>query len=175
MNRLKIFAVLGITVLFFSCNQPRIAYINVETLMQEYEATKELERSLSEQQAEYSKELDSLQAPFQEKLQNYYSNVDTMTAATKTRVEQELQQEQQFLQAKQQEISMILQNENQLKSEVLTKRVDSFVADYAKKESLNLVLGTTGKGTVLYGDAQMDITNNILELLNNAYSENTSK
>ena len=98
-----------------------------------------------------------------------------MSAATKTRVEQELQQEQQFLQAKQQEISMMLQNENQLKSEVLTKRVDSFVADYAKKESLNLVLGTTGKGTVLYGDEQMDITTSILELLNNAYSENISK
>ena len=79
------------------------------------------------------------------------------------------------MQAKQQEISMLLQNENQRESEILTKKVDSFVAEYAQKEKLNLILGTTGKGTVLYGDEQMDITHDILELLNTDYNNDTGK
>ena len=62
--------------------------------MQEYESTKELERILEEKQDAYSIELDSMQAPFQQKLQEYYSTVGTMSALTKTRWEQELQQEQ---------------------------------------------------------------------------------
>ena len=175
MKNWKLFFVLGIATLLFSCSQPKIAYINIEDLMQEYEATKELERLLAEKQAAYSKELDSMQAPFQQKLQEYYSTVGTMSALTKTRWEQELQQEQQVLQAKQQEISMLLQNENQRESEILTKKVDSFVAEYAQKEKLNLILGTTGKGTVLYGDEQMDITHDILELLNTDYNNDTGK
>jgi outer membrane protein len=173
MYKLKYFGLVGIVVLMFSCNQTKIAYINVETLMEKYEATIALEKSLAEKQAMYSRELDSLQAPFQQKLQEYYGNADKMSALNKARVERELQQEQQILQARQQEVTRLLQNENQLESEQLTKKVDSLVAEYANAKGYNLIFGTSGKGTVMYGDDALDITEEILELLNNSYSKST--
>jgi len=162
---------LAIAIVLVSCNQNKVAYIDVEVLMKDYEATKELESSLKEKQEKMAKELDSISAPFQLKVQQYYQNQQKMSAKKRAEVESALQQEQQFLQSKQQQASQLLQMENQEKSEVLTKRVDSFVADYAKVNGFNLILGTSGKGTVLYGEDSMDVTTEILEILNLDFSK----
>ena len=157
---------LAIAIVLVSCNQNKVAYIDVEVLMKDYEATKELETSLKAKQEKMAKELDSISAPFQLKVQQYYKNQQKMSAKKRSEVEGVLQQEQQFLQSKQQQASQLLQMENQEKSEILTKRVDSFVADYAKLNGFKLILGTSGKGTVLYGEDSMDVTTDILEILN---------
>jgi len=162
---------LAIAIVLVSCNQNKVAYIDVEVLMKDYEATKELESLLKEKQEKMAKELDSISAPFQLKVQQYYQNQQKMSAKKRAEVESALQQEQQFLQSKQQQASQLLQMENQEKSEVLTKRVDSFVADYAKVNGFNLILGTSGKGTVLYGEDSMDVTTEILEILNLDFSK----
>lgn len=168
---MKKLLILAIAFVVVSCNQTKVAYIDIETLMNDYEATKALEISLKAKQEKMAKELDSISAPFQLKVQQYYQNQQKMSSKKRAEVEQALQQEQQFLQSKQQQASQSLQMENQAQSEVLTKKVDSFVADYAKLKGFNLVLGTSGKGTVLYGDETLNVTNEILEILNLDYAK----
>ena len=168
---MKKLLILVIALVVVSCNQTKVAYIDIEILMKDYEATKALEMSLKAKQEKMAKELDSISAPFQLKVQQYYQNQQKMSAKKRAEVESVLQQEQQFIQSKQQQASQSLQMENQEMSEVLTKRVDSFVADYAKLKGFNLVLGTSGKGTVLYGDETLNVTNEILEILNLDYSK----
>ncbi len=153
-----------------SCNQPKIAFINVDDLMKDYDATKTLEEKLKARQEEMAKELDSIGAPFQLKVQQYYQDANKMSAQKRTETEQALQQEQQLLQASQQQAGQALQLENQTLSEALTKKVDSFVADYAKTKGIQLVIGTAGNGTVMYGDDKLDITGDILEILNKNHS-----
>ncbi len=45
------------------------------------------------------------------------------------------------------------------------------MADYAKAKGYQLIIGTSGKGTVMYGDEKMNVTTDILELLNKDYSK----
>ena len=168
---MKKLLILAIALVVVSCNQTKVAYIDIEILMKDYEATKALEISLKAKQEKMAKELDSISVPFQLKVQQYYQNQQKMSAKKRGEVESVLQQEQQFIQSKQQQASQYLQMENQEMSEVLTKRVDSFVADYAKLKGFNLILGTSGKSTVLYGDETLNITSEILEILNLNYSK----
>ncbi|MBT8317636.1 MAG: OmpH family outer membrane protein [Lutibacter sp.] len=168
---MKKLLIIAVAIMLSSCNQSKVAYIDLEVLMKDYEATKALELSLKEKQELMAKELDSLSAPFQLKVQQYYQNQQKMSAQKRAEVEQSLSQEQQFLQSKQSQASQLLQEENQEMSEVLTKRVDSFVANYAKTKGFNMILGTSGKGTVLYGDEALNITSEILEILNLDYSK----
>ena len=168
---MKKLLILAIALVVVSCNQTKVAYIDVEILMKDYEATKALEMSLKAKQMKMAKELDSISAPFQLKVQQYYKNQQKMSVKKRVEVENSLQQEQQFIQSKQQQASQILQLENQKESEVLTKRVDSFVADYAKLNGFNLILGTSGKGTVLYSDETLNVTSEILEILNLDYAK----
>lgn len=168
---MKKLLILAIALVVVSCNQTKVAYIDIEIIMKDYEATKALEISLKAKQEKMAKELDSISVPFQLKVQQYYQNQQKMSAKKRGEVESVLQQEQQFIQSKQQQASQSFQMENQEMSEVLTKRVDSFVADYAKLKGFNLIFGTSGKGTVLYGDETLNITNEILEILNLNYSK----
>ena len=166
---MKKLLLVAFVILFTSCNQTKIAYINVEDLMKGYDATKALEEKLKAKQEEMTKELDSIGAPFQLKVQEYYQNANKMSAQKRAETEQALQQEQQILQARQQQAGQVLQQENQTLSEALTKKVDSFVADYAKAKGIQLVFGTSGNGTVMYGDDKFNVTNDILDILNENY------
>ena len=166
---MKKLLLVAFVILFTSCNQTKIAYINVEDLMKGYDATKALEEKLKAKQEEMTKELDSIGVPFQLKVQEYYQNANKMSAQKRAETEQALQQEQQILQARQQQAGQVLQQENQTLSEALTKKVDSFVADYAKAKGIQLVFGTSGNGTVMYGDDNLNVTNDILDILNENY------
>jgi outer membrane protein len=168
---MKKLLLVAFVILFASCNQTKIAYINVEDLMKDYEGTKALEETLKERQETMSKEFDSIAAPFQAKVEEYYKNASKMSADKRAQTEQGLQQENQMLQVKQQQVSQALQQENQILSEAITKKVDSFVSVYSKANGLNLVLGTSGNGTVMYGDDNLNVTSAILELLNNDFSK----
>jgi len=163
---MKKLLIVAVALVLASCNQTKVAYIDIEVLMKDYEATKALETSLKAKQEIMAKELDSIGAPFQLKVQQYYQNQQKMSAQKRAQTEQALQQEQQFLQSKQQEASQILQQENLEQSEILTKKVDSLVAIYAKSKGYNLIFGTSGKGTVLYGDESLNVTAEVLDILN---------
>ena len=169
--KMKKILIIAFAFALASCNQTKIAYIDVEVIMKDYSATKALEVKLKTKQELFGKQLDSLQGPFQLKVQEYYKAAQKMSPEQRAGAEGALQQEQQFLQARQQQASEALQKENMESSEALTKKVDSFVADYAKAKGYQLILGTSGKGTVMYGDAKMDITKDILEILNKDFSK----
>lgn len=168
---MKKLLIIAVTFLVASCNQTKVAYIDIEVLMKDYEATIALEASLKAKQEKMAKELDSIGAPFQLKVQEYYKNATKMSTKKRAETEKALQQEQQFLQSKQQQASQMLQLENQEQSEILTKKVDSFVANFAKEKGYNLIFGTSGKGTILYGDESLNVTPEILEILNLDFSK----
>lgn len=168
---MKKLLLLAIAIILISCNQTKIAYINVEDLMKDYEATKVMQEELEAKQEKIVKELDSLSAPFQAEVQEYQKNVQRMSPQKRAQVETELGQKQQALQAMQQQASQQLQIESQVNSEAITKKVDSFVSVYATANGFGLVLGTSGNGTVMYGDDSLDITKDILEILNSEYTK----
>lgn len=168
---MKKLLVIAFAIVTSSCTQTKIAYIDVETVMKEYEAAKALETAFTAQQQEMSAELQGMQAPFQAKVREYYQGAEKMTPSQRAETEQGLQQEQQMIQARQQELTQQLQQENQVKSEDLIGTVDSLVAIYSKSKGFNLVLGTQGNGTVMYGDEVLDITKDVIKTLNEDYAK----
>ena len=74
LSKMKKSLIVIFALILASCNQPKIAYINVEDLMKDYDATKALEEKLKARQEEMTKELDSIGAPFQLRVQQYYQD-----------------------------------------------------------------------------------------------------
>lgn len=167
---MKKLLIIAVAIVFASCTQTKVAYIDVETIMKEYQAAIALETEFSEKQQQMTTELQGLQAPFQEKVQEYYQNLESMSAQKKAEAEQNLQQEQQMIQARQQQLSQQLQQENQVKSEEMIETIDSLVAVYSKSKGFNIVLGTQGNGTVMYGDDALNITSDVIKMLNDNYT-----
>lgn len=166
----KILVIIFVVVLS-SCTQTKMGYIDVEIVMNEYEAMIALETELTAKQEEMGAELQGLQTAFQAKVQDYYGNSESMSASKKSEAEQALQQEGQMLQGRQQQVSQMLQQENQEKSAVLIKKIDSVVSSYSKSNGFSMVLGTQGNGTVMYGDDKMNVTSDVVAILNAEYSK----
>ena len=168
---MKKLLVIVFAVVLSSCSQTKMCYIDVETVMNEYEAMIALETELTAKQQEMGAELQGLQAAFQAKVQEYYSNAESMPSSKKAETELALQQEGQILQGRQQQVSQMLQQENQEKSIVLIKKIDSVVASYSKSNGFAMVFGTQGNGTVMYGAENLNVTSEIVTILNADYTK----
>ncbi len=163
----KILLLLTVIFSLASCTQ-KIAFVDVEQLMKGYDETKTMEADLKSKQDKLKFSLDSLALGFQQKVQDYQKKSASMSPQSRQQLEQQLMQEQQQIQGQQQQASQMLQQISQESFQALSKKVDSFVAIYAKDKGYKMILGTNGKGTVMYGDEKLDITEQVLENLNAA-------
>ena len=76
----KLVVVFASVLLFASCTQTKIGYVDVEEQMKDYDATKDVEAKLKVEQEKTGKSLDSLSAVFQTKVQEYYKKAQRMSA-----------------------------------------------------------------------------------------------
>ena len=53
--------------------------------------------------------------------------------------------------------------------EGVLNQVNSFVQDYGRKKGYDVIFGTTLSGNILYGKEVIDITNEVVEGLNQTY------
>ena len=86
----KIAVVFSLMMILASCTQVKIAYVDVEEIMKEYEGSKKAEEEMKVQSEEMSRQLDQLAIPFQQKVQEYQQNQGNLSAAAKQEKEREL-------------------------------------------------------------------------------------
>lgn len=166
----KIVILLLVVFSFTSCTQ-KIGYVNTETLIKEYNKTKDVEAEMKVKAENLQKDLEGLIAGFQTKVADYQKNANKLSAKSRAEKEQQLGQEQQMIQQKQQQVQQQVQNDGQAAIKEIAEKVSEFVKEYAKKNGYNLILGTVElNGAVMYGDEKSDLTDTILKSLNDSYS-----
>ena len=137
---------------------------------------KDAEKEMNKKSAEIGKELDEQAKVYQAKVTDYYAKADKMTTKARQQEEQILMQQQELLKQSQQQAQMNVQKEGQDKMTEINENIEDFVADYAKNNGYTYILGTSSQTkTVLYGDSKSDITDVILEALNDSYKKNDSE
>lgn len=153
-----------------ACNQTKVAYIDVDEILKEYEGAKDAEKEIQAESMKISSEIEQMTMSFQAKVQEYQKNSATMSAADKQKTEQELMQEQQQIQRGQQMVQQQMQMMSQTKIEELNTEIELFLEGYAKSNGYSYILGTSQQTkTVMYGESSMDITDKVLESLNEGY------
>lgn len=170
----KLSALVVLAILIASCTQSKIGYVDVREVMNDYNAAKSVEVALKLEQEQITKSMDSLAAPFQAKVQEFYAKSSSMSANQKVKEEQALQQESQQIQQQQQQVQQYLQQKGTAEIEKLTKKIDSMVASYASINKYQMIMATQGNGQVVYGDDSVNITESIIDALN-AESELSEK
>jgi len=83
---------IAVILLTMSCSQNKIAFIDVAVLMKEYEGLKVFDEEMKNEQDKLRKEIESLIEPYQLKVDEYYKNIEKMSAGTKTATEQALKE-----------------------------------------------------------------------------------
>ena len=169
---MKNFVFLCIAVLLTaSCTQNKIAYVDMGSIMREYEGLKAFDEEMEAERDQLRKEIESLIEPYQLKVEEYYKNVGRMSAAEKSSAELALQQEQSAINEQQDKFMQQLEEERLEGLEAINEEIAAYVEEYAKSKGYQLVLGTLGTETVIYGEDKLNITQEVLIELNRLYSE----
>jgi len=147
-------------------------FVNQDTLLSKYEYAKDVTKSLQDKGKAAQNDLGGRQQAFQREVAEYQKGATTMPADQRQTTEQRLQREQQDLQGYQQNATAQFQTEQAAQVGKVYDKVADFVKSYAKEKGYKLVLTfSKANPTVLYGDASLDVTADVVKRLNDAYSK----
>lgn len=153
----------------------RVAYVRMDSLVANYEHHKELKKQLEQK-------YKSLEADMARRTKIFEENYRELEKEAKNLSPRELQAAEADLMNKQQELiryrdaraQELLAEEAKLNA-IIKKDLDEVVDQLAKEADLDLVLTYDAAGTILYGKADFDITDEVVKRLNQRYSSGKQK
>ena len=167
----KLAIVFSLMMLITSCNQVKIAYVDLEEILKEYDGAVKAEEEMKVKSEQISQQLDQMALPLQQKIQEYQQNKDNLSASERQKQEAELMQQQQQFQQQQQMAQQQLQAEGQAMYLKINENIESFLADYGQSNGYSYILGSSVQTkSVLYGEESLDITETVIEALNSNYA-----
>ncbi len=150
----------------------QIVFINSDSLSKNYAYVKDMDKRLTTKSDAAKSDLQSKGQAFQREVAEYQKNASTLPADQRQTTEQRLQREQQQLQSYQQNASAEIQNEQSVEMGKLYDKISEFVKSYAKEKGYKMVLTYSKNNTsMLYGDASLDVTADVVKRLNDAYAK----
>ena len=145
----------------------KVAYIDTDTLLAKYQYAIDLEQQLkeyTEQQRRYGQQ--QVEA-FQKDYNNYLQNGSTMTLTQQQAKEAELKQRAEKMQTLEQELMANIAEKQTAETAKIMNAIYAFVREYnAANQQFDIILN---KQATLYINNAMDITNEIVDGLNEEY------
>lgn len=153
----------------------KIAYIDVDSLLANYEFSKDLSEQMTQKEENYRLLLAEEMNKFQKEVEDFNKKLQNNVFSSPERAQSEqtrLAKKQQSLQEKSDKYSNDLYLENNQNAQKLSETIDNFIREYNKSHGYNLIIN---KAALMFADDSMDITAEILDGLNAAYtSESTN-
>lgn len=150
----------------------KIVFVDSDSLLNKYEYFKVLKTKMEAKGKAADADLKAKGQAFQRDMQQYQSQANSMTAEQRSETEQRLARKQQELQAYQQNAGAAFQNEQAKEQEALYNKVADYLKEYAKKKGYKMVLKyQKGMGDILFADASLDVTSEVIKGLNEAYAK----
>ena len=142
---------------------PKIAYVRSDKLLTEYIGMKEAKDIFNQKQMQWQANIDSLKGDI--------SQYKSFTKPSKDRI----MQMEQNLALYTQQVNALVVEEDRKATEAVYSQINAFIEEYGKKNRYSIILGSGTSNTLLYGDNAMDITDELLQALNENYNPNYGK
>lgn len=146
-----------------------IAYINIDSLLLNYQFAKEANESLIKKQEDSRLTINTQARQLQTEMAEFQRKLENNAFLSRERAEQEqirLQKKQQALQELDGKLSQQLMQVQQKMSEGLRDTINAFMKEYNKDNKYELIISNTSSDNILYAAKGYDITEDITKLLN---------
>ncbi len=144
---------------------PKIAYVNIDVVYEEFTLKKELEKKLQNVERERNLQLDSLKTELQilsTKIEaERGKNLDNLSTFH-VKKERYLQKEDEFMKANQ-----ALADEYRAQ---IWKQLKQYIKDYSKNKGYDFIYGVDDGYNFIYVNESDDITDKLKEFVNNKYN-----
>lgn len=148
-----------------------VAYINIDTLLENYDHYFDLRNKLLNKQKESETELNSKAKAFEDKYIDFQNKVQKglITRSTAREMEQQLSIEQENLMKLRNDLTQELAEEEVVMNRKMIYEIMEFLKEYNEQYNYQFILSNSFGGTLLYADKQMNITREVIEGLNARY------
>ena len=171
--------ILGLSLALFSCNKEegtakaaegfKTAYVNIKTLNDSLQEFKDLEAQSKVKEAQLGRELDAEVKKWQLEASSFQQEAQVKGPQWAQLKGQQLQKREQELGAMQQAMAKQLQDEFRPKNDSIASRMKKFIKDYGKKNGYDYIYATADISSILYAKEGYDITDKVLNELNDSY------
>ncbi|MDD2286578.1 MAG: OmpH family outer membrane protein [Paludibacter sp.] len=151
-----------------------IAYVNIDSLLLNYQFAKESNESLMKKQEDSRLDLNMKARQLQNEMAEFQRKLENNAFLSRERAEQEqnrLMRKEQDLQQLNAKLSQELMDVQQKVSEELRDSINSFLKEYNKDKKYELILSNTSSDNILLSNDIYDITKEVTEALNKRYSK----
>ena len=149
----------------------KIGFVDNAKLINEYQEKIEVQKKLQEKIKLYELKRDSVRQSFQLEINEAELKSRSMSQAELQKLSQELQQKDQIINQRDQFDQQQIAQESQRQNDSLIKKVRSFVENYGLNHGYDYILGSNEAGSVMYGKKSNDLTQTILDALNEKYAK----
>lgn len=150
-----------------------IAYINVDSLLLNYQFAKDANESLIKRQEDSRLNINTKARQLQNEMAEFQRKLENNAFLSRDRAEQEqnrLMKRQQELQELDGQLSQQLMQTQQKMSEELRDTINSFLKEFNKDGKYQLILSNTSSDNVLFATPGYDITDEVTKLLNERFA-----
>lgn len=147
------------------------AYIDTEKLMKEYQESIDFEAKYEAMSNRMKNELESDMKKFQRDVEDLQKNAQSKGMEWAQNRQAELERRQRTLAEKEQNYMKKFQEEGSVERDSMVSKMKRFIKDYGKEKGLDYVFGTGDAATVLYAKEGFDITEEVVKLMNDAYTK----
>jgi outer membrane protein len=154
-----------------------IVYINIDTLLNNYEYFKDMQDDFADKQSELEAELNTRSKQYETSAMDYQNKVQKglVTRREAAELEQQLLGEQQSLLQLRDQMTMELAEEEQVSNRKLINAIMEYLKDYNSEYNYQFIFSNSFGDNVLFANDQLDITYSVLPGLNDQYKAEKGK
>lgn len=152
-----------------------IAYINMDSLREEYKLYSELIGTLKAREKKYEKELNAKMSALESKVKDFQQKAPTMSQFEGQNKQKELMEEEQKLYKMRDEFAQKFQAEQEKLDRRFQKTIADYIEKYNEEADYDIIIGSTDiTSKVMYAKKGINLTNSIVKGLNKQYDEEKS-
>lgn len=157
--------------LHFVSSENEIVYVDAQKLVNDYKGMQDARKEFESKTLVWRANLDTLRLEAESTIKEYELTREKLSAKEQNLMEELIQSRQEQFLNYQQIVNEKIQKEDQeLTGKVLTT-VNQFMKDYGRLKGYRIIMAATQYGNIIYAEEHTDITDDVLEGLNMAYSK----
>ncbi|MEM6830443.1 MAG: OmpH family outer membrane protein, partial [Bacteroidota bacterium] len=153
----------------FQFSQDQIVYVDNARLLNNYQGMLDARKAFENKVSVWQANIDSLSSEVMETLKDHEKEVASLTVKEKALSEQLIQTKQQQLKNYQQAIQRQSAEEDAKMTEQVLTTVNAFLSSYGEDHHYEIIMGANASGNIIYAKNGLDITDEVLEALNDQY------
>jgi len=148
-------------------NSPlKIAWVQIDSVMENYDYYKKIKNSLTSKGKTLDKDLETRSNALKAEYEGYQARGASMSPKQLQEAEMSLMKKQKDLEAYKNKQAGDLMKEEEALNKKLLRKIEAYLAEFAKENSYTFILSKHAGGSLLYGPSDDDVTKQITKGLN---------